>query len=69
LWRIDKAGVISPIGPLPQGPWVQVNLDQTAEQVFAQAQELAVSLEPLGSRPAVPGQTFIYRGLCAKLWK
>lgn len=69
LWRIDKAGVISPIGPLPQGPWVQVNLDQTAEQVFAQAQELAVSLEPLGSRPTAPGQGFVYRGLCAKLWK
>ena len=69
LWRIDKAGVISPIGPLPQGPWVQVNLDQTAEQVFAQAQELAVSVEPLGSRPTLPSQDFVYRGLCAKLWK
>lgn len=69
LWRIDKGGVVSPIGPLPQGPWVQVNLDQTAEQVFAHAQELAVSLEPLGSRPMEPGQGFVYRGLCAKLWK
>ena len=69
LWRIDKAGGVSPIGPLPQGPWVQVDLDQTAEQVFAQAQELAVSVEPLGSRPTVPSQDFVYRGLCAKLWK
>lgn len=69
LWRIDKAGVIAPLGPLPQGAWVQLHLDETAEQVFAKAQELAVSIEPQGSRPALPGQAFVYRGLCAKLWK
>ena len=69
LWRIDKAGVVAAVGPMPNGKWTHLALSETAEQVFFPAVELAVSLEPLGTQPSVPAQPFVYRGLCGKLWR
>jgi len=69
LWRIDKAGAIAPVGPLPQGKFVHIDLDAPAEEVFFPAVELAVSIEPAGVRPAAPSAPFVYRGLCGKVWR
>lgn len=69
LWRIDKAGAVVAIGPMPNAPWAQVALTEPAEQVFFPAVELAVSLESVGTRPAAPTQPYVYRGLCGKLWR
>ena len=69
LWRIDKAGAVSAIGPVPAGKFVRVDLAEPAEKVFFTAVELAVSVEPLGSSPVAPTQAFVYRGLCGKLWR
>jgi anti-sigma-K factor RskA len=69
LWRIDKAGVITAVAPLPDGPFTHLTLSEPAEQVFFPAVELAVSLEPVGTQPAAPTTPFVYRGLCGKLWR
>jgi anti-sigma-K factor RskA len=69
LWRIDKAGAVAALGPLANGPWTHMALDEPAEQLFFTAVELAVSVEPLGTQPRAPTQPFVYRGLCGKLWR
>ena len=69
LWVIEADGKTRPIGPVPQGPFVQVPLSQTSEKLFSSATELALSLEPTGSAPTQPGGPFVYRGLCGKLWR
>ena len=69
LWRIDKAGLITPIGPLPNEKYVYFSLTEPAEKVFFTALELAVSIVPVGTTPDASAQTFVYRGLCGKLWK
>ena len=69
LWVIEANGTTQAIGPVPQGAFVQVPLAQTSEQLFAKAIELAVSIEAAGTAPAVPGGSFVYRGLCGKLWR
>lgn len=68
LWRIDKAGVTTGLGPLPNGKWTHLALSEPAEKTFFSAVELAVSLEAVGTRPDAPGQPFAYRGLFGKLW-
>ena len=69
LWRIDKAGAVAPVGPLPQGRFTHIELDAPAEKVFFPAVELAVSVEAAGARPEAPTTPFVYRGLCGKLWR
>ena len=69
LWRIDAAGKLLPLGPIPAGKWVQVPLPEPAERLFSQAVELAVSVERADAKPLTPQQPFVYRGLCGKLWK
>lgn len=69
LWRIDKAGVVTPVGPLPEGKFTHIELDAPAEKVFFPAVELAVSVEVAGARPEAPSTPFVYRGLCGKLWR
>lgn len=69
LWIIDAAGQASPVGPVPEGPFVRVELPRSAESVFAKAVELAVSHELPGSSPSAPSTAFVYRGLCGKLWR
>jgi anti-sigma-K factor RskA len=69
LWRIDKAGAVAAVGPLPTGKFTHLALDEPAEKVFFPAVELAVSLEPSGARPAAPSLPYVYRGLCGKLWR
>lgn len=69
LWRIDKAGAVAPVGPLPEGKFTHLALDGPAEQVFFPAVELAVSLERAGVRPEAPSLPYVYRGLCGKLWR
>lgn len=69
LWVIEANGSARAIGPMPQGAFVQVPLAQTSDQLFAKATELAVSIEAAGTAPAVPGSSFVYRGLCGKLWR
>lgn len=72
LWRIDKAGAVTAVAPLPDvphGPFTRLTLSEPAEKVFFPAVELAVSLEPVGSQPAAPTTPFVYRGLCGKLWR
>lgn len=84
LWRIDKDGVATALGPLPAstptsttaltptpipGQILHMNLTQPAEVVFFPAVELAVSVEADGASPAQPTLPFVYRGLCGKVWK
>lgn len=69
LWAIDAAGQATPVAPLPPGPFVHLQLGAPAETVFARAVELAVSLEGEGSSPSAPAGSFVYRGLCGKLWR
>lgn len=69
LWRIDKAGAITAVAPVPSGKFTRVTLDEPAEKVFFPAVELAVSVEAAGATPAIPTQPFVYRGLCGKLWR
>ena len=69
LWRIDKAGAVAAVGPLPTGKFTHLALDEPAEKVFFPAVELAVSLEAAGARPAAPSMPYVYRGLCGKLWR
>lgn len=69
LWAIEADGKTRPIGPVPQGKFVQVPLAQTSETLFASATELALSIEAEGSAPSSPSGPFVYRGLCGKLWR
>lgn len=72
LWWLDKAGQAHPVAAVPalgQRRFVSVQLAEPAETVFRDAVELAVSLEPQGSQPLQPGGTFVYRGLCGKVWQ
>jgi anti-sigma-K factor RskA len=69
LWTIDANAQVAPVGPVPHGAFVQAPLPAPAEQVFSTAVELAVSIEPVGTRPAAPSGDFVYRGLCGKVWR
>lgn len=69
LWAIEADGKARPIGAVPQGAFVQVTLARTSEQLFASAAELALTVEPSGSAPALPSGAFVYRGLCGKMWR
>jgi anti-sigma-K factor RskA len=69
LWVIEADGKTRPIGPVPQGKFVQVPLAQTSEQLFAKAVELAVSIEAETAVPLLPSGPYVYRGLCGKLWR
>lgn len=75
LWRIDGEGHAAPLGafgpmrPVGKNKWAKMALSEPAEKVFFPAVELAVSVEPLGSTPAVASGAFVYRGLCGKLWR
>jgi anti-sigma-K factor RskA len=69
LWAIEADGKTRPIGPVPQGRFVQVALAQTSEQLFAKATELAVSIEAETAAPLLPSGPYVYRGLCGKLWR
>jgi anti-sigma-K factor RskA len=69
LWTIDANGKTRPIGPVPQGSFVQVPLSETSEKLFASAAELALSIESANLAPAQPSGAFVYRGLCGKLWR
>ena len=69
VWRIDAAGNMLSLGPIPSGKWVQVPLPEPAERLFSQAVELAVSVERVDAKPVAPQLPFVYRGLCGKLWK
>ncbi len=47
-----------------------MSLPRPAEDLFAQAVELGVTLEAQGGTPAAPSATgYVYRGLCGKLWR
>jgi anti-sigma-K factor RskA len=69
LWAIEADGKTRPIGPVPQGKFVQVPLAETSETLFASATELALSIEADGAAPTSPSGPFVYRGLCGKLWR
>jgi anti-sigma-K factor RskA len=69
LWVVEADGKTRPIGPVPQGRFVQVPLAQTSEQLFAKAAELAVSTEAETASPLLPSGPYVYRGLCGKLWR
>jgi anti-sigma-K factor RskA len=69
LWAIDANGTTRPIGPVPQGKFVQVPLAQPSETLFASATELALSIEAETAAPLLPSGSYVYRGLCGKLWR
>ena len=69
LWAIEADGKTRPIGPVPQGRFVQVPLAQTSETLFASAAELALSIEAETAVPLLPSGPYVYRGLCGKLWR
>ena len=50
---------------------IGLDLPASAETIFADAIELAVTTEALDTRPTSPSggpAAFVYRGLCGKLW-
>ena len=72
LWTLDAAGVARAVAPLPAlgRHFFSLDLGHPAEEAFARAEELAVSLEPAGALAAlavVPSGAYVYRGPCAKL--
>ena len=69
LWTLDAQGKAEPIGPFAQADFVSVALPKASEDLFFRAKELAVSSEPIGANPSQPSGTFLYRGLCGKLWR
>ena len=72
LWQIDKAGTVRAVAPIPDlaaTHFVSVALAEPAEAVFKDAHELAVSIELQGATPVKPDGTFVYRGLCGKVWQ
>ena len=74
LWTLDAKGVAQPVGVLPAlvssaGGMVSLRLERTAEEVFARAVELAVTVEISGAQPAQPTFPYVYRGQCGKLWR
>ena len=69
LWALEANGTTRPIGPVPQGRFVQVPLAQTSEKLFASATELALSIETVTAAPLLPSGPYVYRGLCGKLWR
>lgn len=71
LWRIDAQGQVAAIGPLPKGKEkvYRVPLQAEAETLFFPAVALGVSAEAQGTSPGAPGGTFVYQGLCGKLWR
>jgi anti-sigma-K factor RskA len=70
LWTLDGQGRAQPIGALNNAPFSRVTLPRPAEDLFAHAVELGVTLEAPGSAPTVPSAAgFVYRGLCGKLWR
>ncbi|MFN7727375.1 MAG: anti-sigma factor domain-containing protein [Rubrivivax sp.] len=69
LWTLDAQGRAQPVGAFEAGAFVRSSLPRPAEDLFAQAVELGVSLEPSGSAPTAPSSAFVYRGLCGKLWR
>lgn len=72
LWLIDKAGKSHAVAAIPDMParrFVSVRLAAPAESVFGDATELAVSLEAQGRMPTQPSGSFVYRGLCGKVWQ
>jgi len=70
LWTLDAQGRAQPIGALKPAPFSRVALQRPAEDLFAQAVELGVTLEASGSTPNAPSAAgFVYRGLCGKLWR
>lgn len=72
LWLLDKAGQAHAVAAIPEpGPrhFVSVRLTKPAEEVFKDAVELAVSIEPQGRQPAQPSGAYVYRGLCGKVWQ
>ena len=69
LWLIDAQGVASAVAPVPQGPFVQAGLADTAEIIFKRAVELGVTFETVGAAPTAPTGAWVYRGLCGKVWR
>lgn len=69
LWTIEDDGGVRPVGAVPDGAFVSIELAADSETTFRKARELALSHEAIGSRPAQPSGAFVYRGLCGKLWK
>jgi anti-sigma-K factor RskA len=70
LWTLDAQGRAQAIGALNNAPFSRVTLQRPAEDLFAQAVELGVTLEAQGSMPTQPSTAgFVYRGLCGKLWR
>lgn len=69
LWVLDANGDPGAVGAVPRGTFVRIELPQEAEQIFAKAVELGISLEAVGAAPAVPSLPYAYRGLCGKLWR
>jgi anti-sigma-K factor RskA len=70
LWALDAQGQARAIGVVPSGAFVQVALAHSSETLFADAVELALSIEAAGAAaPPAPSTPFVYRGLCGKLWR
>ncbi len=70
LWTIDAQGHPRPIGKLPSldAGFSSLAIERPSEALFANANELAVSLEAAGPLPPAPTSAYVYRGLCGKLW-
>ncbi|HET8869664.1 MAG TPA: anti-sigma factor, partial [Aquabacterium sp.] len=72
LWLITQSGEAKAVVAVPDTHgkrFVTVELAESAETVFKDAKELAVSVEPMGIRPTQPSGPFVYRGLCGKVWQ
>ena len=69
LWVVTTQGAVRPVGPVPEQPSTQLRLPAPSDTLFADAVELAVSLERTGVSPDSPNGPFVYRGPCGRLWR
>lgn len=69
LWAVPKDGQPFALGVIPANGKTRLTLAATSEQLLSKVSELAVSVEPRATSPAIsPSGAFILRGPCAKLW-
>ena len=69
LWAIEPTGAVSPVGPVPPEAVGRIPLPDRAESVFATAVGFGVTVERTGAARHSPAGGFVYRGLCARLWR
>jgi anti-sigma-K factor RskA len=68
LWALPKGGAPFPVGTLPAQGNARIELPDTSEKLFANVQDLGVSLEPAPAQAGATPAAFVLTGHCVKVW-